>query len=130
MLRFAYIVCLVTPSYFITVDGKRWSLTSVQSGDLIPIDILSEFQSNKILDFRKSSQFLLKSSAIRGLKRVSISGAICLFPVQLISHAVASQSIVACRSVCDKIYSEPSYTRCQECRVTVLYSMTQKFVNC
>jgi hypothetical protein len=97
ILRFTYIVYLVTPSYFITVVGKRWSLTSVQSGDFIAINVLSEFlfQSSKILDFRKSNQFLLKSSAFHGLRRVSISGAICLFPVQLISHAAASQSFVA-----------------------------------
>jgi hypothetical protein len=72
--------------------GKRWSLTSVLSGDFIPIEVLSGvlFQSSKILDFRKSNQFLLKSSPIHGLRDVSISGAICPSPVQLISFAASS----------------------------------------
>jgi len=108
--------------------GKRWSLTSVLSGDFIPIEVLSGFllRSGTILDFRKSSQFLLKSSPIHGLRQGSISP----FSVGFISHAAASQSTVACRSVCDTFYGEPSYTWRQESWVTILDSMTQKSVNC
>jgi hypothetical protein len=102
------------------------------SGDFIPIDILAGFlfQSSKILDFWKSNQFLLKSSPIHWLRQVSISGAICPFPFELISQAAALQCIVAHRCFCDKIYSESSYTWWQESWVTILYTMAQKFVNC